>query len=71
MEIPARIRRRTLTLLQLFEDRRLVLFQRLGNRPEMRGKLGVIGLRRQRLRPMQREVEMAGPCVVLPDLPLR
>ena len=51
--------------LQLAQDLLLVLGQRLRERRESLRELGVVGLRGQRLRPVQREVEVAAAIVEL------
>src|SRR5215469_3334191 len=53
---------------QLAIDLRLVLAERLGERLEAGLQLLVLGLRGQRLRPVEREVEMAAAIVDLADL---
>lgn len=68
MKIAAKIDRFALRCRELRHDRVSILGQGLGDGCEMRRDLGVLGLRRKRLRPVEREPEMAVAVVGLTDL---
>ena len=66
--VAADVHRLALHRIQLGDDLLLVLGERLGQRREARGQFGVFGLRRQFLRPVQRQVELAAAVVELAGL---
>src|SRR5262245_46154384 len=68
-EIAADVDRPPLSGLQLGDDLGLVFGELPGHLGEARLELLVLRLRRERLRPVQGEVEVAAPRVELADLP--
>src|SRR5580700_18315 len=69
--VTADINRLALCANQLSVDLGFILRERLGQRLEAGLQLGVLGLRSQRLSPIQGEVEMAATIVELTDLTRR
>src|SRR5262249_10524428 len=69
--VPAHVDRLALCADQLAVDLGFVLAERLGQRLEAGLQLRVLGLRGQRLSPVQGEVEMAAAIVELADLARR
>src|SRR5471030_1368992 len=61
--VAADVHRLALNFLELFDDLRLVLGQRLGQRREVGLQFRVLALRGQGLRPVQRQVEVAATVV--------
>src|SRR3546814_7498806 len=66
--VAADVDRRALHRQELVGDLGLLLGEELGQRGDLRGQVGVVGLRGQGLRPVERQVEVAAPVVELVDL---
>ena len=63
--IPTNVNRLALHAVQLFHNLLLVVRKALGQGRKLRGQLGVIGLRGQRLRPVQSQVKLTATVIKL------